>query len=99
MSVGEAFDRPAQGRPSAREFWELRQEVRALRSERDELAEEAAGLRGQLIVAYQRLAANATGPDVAHRLLRLVCEEANRIRLNALRYAQRMESEHRSDTA
>jgi hypothetical protein len=96
MSVGEAFDRPAVGRPSAREFWELRQEVRALRAERDELAEQVAGLRGQLIVAYQRLAANVAGPDVPGRLLRLVCDEANRIRLEALRYAQRVENEFRS---
>lgn len=91
MSVSEAFDFPPPGQSSARQVWELRQQVRALTAERDELAEEAAALRGQLIVAYQRLAEGSSGPDVASQLLRLVCEEAARIRLDAVRYAQRVE--------
>ncbi|MEV6606551.1 hypothetical protein [Kutzneria sp. NPDC051319] len=95
MSVSEAFD-AVPGRVPARRVWELRQQVRALEAERDELAEEVSELRSQLIGAYQRLAAGAGGPDVPSRLLRLVCDEANRIRLEALRYAQQIEHEARS---
>jgi uncharacterized coiled-coil DUF342 family protein len=96
MSVSEAFGDAVPGRMPAHRLWELRQQVRALVAERDELVEEVAQLRSQLIVAYQRLAAGASGSDVPERLLRLVCEEANRIRLDALRYAQRVENEARS---
>ena len=94
--VGDAFDDAAPGRTSARQLWELRQQVRAVTAERDELLLEVAQLRDQLIVAYQRLAAGGSGPDVPARLLQLVCEEANRIRLEALRYAQRIEHEVQS---
>jgi hypothetical protein len=96
MSVSDAVDFPAPSHPSARQVWELRQEVRALAAERDELAQEVAELRGQLIVAYQRLTEGNVGTDAASRLLTLVCEEAARIRLDAVRYAQRIEHEARS---
>ncbi|MBB5897260.1 hypothetical protein ACFFS4_02675 [Kutzneria kofuensis] len=98
MSVSEAFEGAVPGRMPARRVWELRQQVRALEAEREELVEELAELRSQLIGAYQRLAAGAAGPDVPNRLLRLVCDEANRIRLEALRYAQKVEYEARSQS-
>jgi cell division protein FtsB len=93
MSVSDAFDSPMPRHASARQVWELRQQVRALAAERDELAAEVAELRGQLIVAYQRLVAGQAGTDTASRLLRLVCEEAARIRLDAVRYARQRENE------
>jgi hypothetical protein len=96
MSVSEAYDDAVPRSVSARRVWELRQQVRALETERSELVEELSELRSQLIVAHQRLAAGAAGPDGPSRLLRLVCDEANRIRLEALRYAQRIEHEARS---
>src|SRR4051794_32536192 len=96
MSVSEAYDDAVPLPVSARRVWELRQQVRALEAERAELVDELAELRSQLIGAYQRLAAGTAGPDVPSRLLRLVCDEANQIRLEALRYAQKVENEARS---
>jgi hypothetical protein len=96
MSVSDAVDFPVPGHSSARQVWELRQEVLALKTERDELAAEVSELRGQLIVACQRLVDGAAGTDAASRLLRLVCAEAAQIRLDAVRYAQRIEHEARS---
>ncbi|MFC0543450.1 hypothetical protein [Kutzneria chonburiensis] len=96
MSVSEAYDDAVPMSAPARRVWELRQQVRALEAERAELVEELSAMRSQLIGAYQRLADSAAGPDVPSRLLRLVCDEANRIRLEALRYAQKIENEARS---
>jgi hypothetical protein len=96
MSVSEAYDDAVPPPVPARRVWELRQQVRALEAERAELVDELAELRSQLIGAYQRLAAGTAGPDVPSRLLRLVCDEASQIRLEALRYAQRVETEARS---
>jgi hypothetical protein len=98
MSVSEAYDDAVPMSASARRVWELRQQVRALETERSELVEELSELRSQLIGAYQRLAAGAAGPEVPSRLLRLACDEANRIRLEALRYAQKVESEARAQS-
>jgi hypothetical protein len=98
MSVSEAYDDAVPMSAPARRVWELRQQVRALEAERAELVEELSELRSQLIGAYQRLAESTTGPDVPSRLLRLICDEANRIRLEALRYAQKVEYEARSQS-
>src|SRR4051794_23861391 len=96
MSVSEAYDDAVPPPVPARRGWGLRQQVRALGAERAGLVDELAGPRSPPVRAYQRLAAGAAGPDVPSRLLRLVCDEASQIRLEALRYAQKVETEARS---
>jgi regulator of replication initiation timing len=99
MSVSEAFDEPVAGSSRARQLWEMRQRLGELAAERDELALEADELRSELITAYQRLAAGAVDAGVANALLRLVCDEARRIRLRAVQYAQQVEHDARSRTS